>query len=44
MEKKQEAKEAPERRVVVVFSERELILTRKLRYDKGTLHEVAFSL
>jgi len=48
MEKNQEAYEAPERDarhvVVVVYSERELILTRKLRYGKGTPHEVAFSL
>jgi len=45
MEKKQEADERDERRVVVVvYSERKLILIRKLRYGKGTLHEVAFSL
>jgi len=49
MEKNQEESyEAPERDarhvVVVVYSERELILTRKLRYGKGTPHEVAFSL
>lgn len=45
MEKKQEAGERDERRVVVVvYSERKLILIRKLRYGKGTLHEVAFSL
>lgn len=45
MEKKQEANERDERRVVVVvYSERKLILIRKLRYGKGTLHEVAFSL
>lgn len=45
MEKKQEADERDERRVVVVvYSERKLILIQKLRYGKGTLHEVAFSL
>jgi len=45
MEKKQEADERDQRRVVVVvYSERKLILIRKLRYGKGTLHEVAFSL
>jgi len=27
-----------------VFSERELILTRKLKYGEGILHEVVFSL
>ena len=48
MEKNQEAYEAPERDarhvVVVVYSERELILTRKLRNSKGALQVVAVSL